>query len=294
MGIFDAISGSAYKKAARNNAAAIQQGVTAGADALTTGANNAIDTLGTRGQGTALSALGQGYGQARNDLTAGYVGAQPALAKLGSAYGHMVQGGQGAFDRYLDAAGANGAEGNARATAAFRAGPGYEFALNQGLEAIQRSAASRGMSAGGNTTADMLKFATGLADQSYQNYVSNLQNGAGFYNTGLSGQAQGLGAQIGASIGQGTALAQLGQASGRDQANLYGTAANVQSGLGTGVANLWSNATANQINNNNMLAKAQTEASGNLLGGILGGAKSIFGAAGDAGGFSNLLTNIFR
>lgn len=294
MSFLDAFTGNAYKTAAKNNNMAIQQGVTAGADALTTGANNAITTLGTRGNGTALAALGSGYQQARDDINAGFAGAQPALSKLGEAYSPMVASGQSAFNTYLDGIGANGSEGNARATAAFQAGPGYQFALEQGLGAIQRSAAARGGLAGGNATADMLKFATGLADQSYQSYLNNLQNGAGFYNTGLAGQAQGLGAQANASIGQGTALGALGQASGRDTANLYGTAAGIQNGLGTNVSNLWANATSNQINNNNTLARGQTAASENLLGAAFGAGKSLFGAAGEAGGITNLFSNIFK
>lgn len=294
MAILDAISGGAYKTAAKNNLQAIGQGLTAGADALTTGANNAITTLGTRGQGTALQALGQGYGQARNDITAGFDAAQPTLAKLGAAYDPMVAGGQNAFNTYLDAIGANGAEGNTRAAAAFQAAPGRSYAMDQALEAVQRTAAARGGLAGGNATADILRTANGIADQSFQQYVGNLQNGAGFYSTGLAGQAQGLGAQANAAIGQGAALGALGQASGRDTANLYGTAANIENGFGQNVSNLWAGATANTINNNNMLAKAQTEASGNLLGGILGGASSLGSAAGKAGGLTNLFSNIFK
>lgn len=294
MGIFDAISGGAYKTAAKNNAQAIGQGLTAGADALTNGTNNALATLGTLGQGNALQALGQGYGQARNDVTAGYDAAQPFLSKLGSAYDPMVAGGQNSFNAYIDSIGANGAEGNARAVANFQAGPGYEYARDQALEAVQRSAASRGMSASGNTSADLLKTAMGLANQGWQQYTTSLQNGAGFLNTGLAGQANGLTSQANAAIGQGTALGALGQASGRDTSNLFNTTANIQNGFGHDVANLWSGATAGTVANNNQLAKAQTEASGNLLGGILGGATSLGSAAGKAGGLTNLFSNIFK
>lgn len=294
MAILDFFTGGASKTAAKNNAQAIGQGLTAGADALTVGMNNALATLGTRGQGNALQSLGQGYGQARNDVTAGYDAAQPFLSKLGSAYDPMVQGGQNAFSGYLDAIGANGEEGNSRAVANFQAGPGYEYARDQALEAVQRSAASRGMSASGNTSADLLKTAMGLANQNWQQYTTNLQNGAGFFNTGLAGQANGLGTQANAAIGQGTALGALGQASGRDTANLFGTAANLENGFGRDVSNLWSQATAGTVGNNNQLAKAQTEASGNLWGGILGGATSLGSAAGKAGGLTNLFSNIFK
>ena len=46
-----------------------------------------------------------------------------------------------------NALGLNGPAGNAAATAAFQAGPGYQFALEQGLEGINRTANAAGMGA---------------------------------------------------------------------------------------------------------------------------------------------------
>lgn len=281
MGLFDALTGSASKKAAQQNAALINQGLTAGADALTTGANNAITTLGTRDAGTALSALGQGYGQARTDLGGQYGQTQGYLGQLGNLYNPLVQQGGRAYSAYSDAIGANGAAGNARATENFQAAPGYQYALNEALGAVQRSAASRGMAAGGNTSADLLRTATGLADQGYQQYVNNLKGGTDLYTQGLAGRGQALQGQATASQNQGTALAALGTGYGTNAANTFTNAAGIQSGLGQGVANLWGNATNALVQNNNNRAAAQTQASNNLLGGVFGLANSGLKALGN-------------
>jgi hypothetical protein len=54
----------------------------------------------------------------------------------------------------LNALGLNGPQGNAAATAAFQSSPGYDFKVNQSLDALDRRAASRGMLGSGNTTLD--------------------------------------------------------------------------------------------------------------------------------------------
>jgi len=296
VGLFDALSGAASQRAAKSNQYAIGAGTQLGGDALTTGYRNAQGLLGTGdgSTGTALSALGAGYGQARNDLNSQYGQTQGYLGQAGNAYGNLVNQGGNAYSAYNNAIGANGAAGSAQAAADFRAAPGYEYAQSQALEAVQRSAAARGGLAGGNATADILKTATGLADQGYQQYVSNLQNGSNFYQSGVAGQANALAGQASSSQAQGTSLAALGTGYGQNAAGIYGTAANQQVGFGQNVAGLQTNAAGQLVQNNNQLAKSQTEASSNLLGGLLGGAESVFGAAGKAGGFTNLFSNIFK
>ncbi len=152
MSLLDAITGGAYERAAKNNAFAVQSGLNLGADALTNAYGSAQGYLGvnTTGAGqNSLTALQDSYGTARNDLMNGSNQAQAYLGKLGDSYAHMVQGGQGAYDRFLDATGANGAAGSQAAQAAFQASPGYQFSLDQALGAVQRSAAARGGLAGG-------------------------------------------------------------------------------------------------------------------------------------------------
>ncbi len=133
-----------------------------------------------------------------------------------------------------------------------------------------------------------MKTATGLADQNFQQYVNNLGSAAQSYGTGLAGQGQGYAAQANAAQGLGTQLASLGSTYGQNAAGIYGTAAQQQAQFGQNVAGLQGNAANALVQNNNTLAKGQTEASNNFLGALLGGASSVFGAAGKAGGFGNL------
>lgn len=51
--------------------------------------------------------------------------------------------------------------------AEFRNSPGYKFALEQGLQGVQRSAAAKGTLLTGGTLKDLAQYGTGLADQTY-------------------------------------------------------------------------------------------------------------------------------
>src|SRR5690606_40585715 len=62
-------------------------------------------------------------------------------------------------DLYKDALGLSGAEGSAAARERFQTGPGYEFAMSQGLDALERRAAARGQLNSGGTSLDTLTFA---------------------------------------------------------------------------------------------------------------------------------------
>ncbi len=75
--------------------------------------------------------------------------------------------------------------------------PGYQFAQGEGIQALDRSAAARGMLNSGRQSKDLLRFGTGLADQTYGNQLARL----------MAGNAQGqsaTGAQVG-TVGQGMA-----------------------------------------------------------------------------------------
>lgn len=75
---------------------------------------------------------------------------------------------------YADALGMNGAGGQNRARSAFRTDPGYQFQMDQGLDALDRRAASRGMLQSGNTNLDTLKFSQGLADQEWDDWLGRV------------------------------------------------------------------------------------------------------------------------
>lgn len=69
------------------------------------------------------------------------------------------------------------------ATANFFTDPGYKFAVDQGVQAIDRSAASRGILNSGATLKALDTFGQGQASQQYGNYFARLQSLAGIGQT---------------------------------------------------------------------------------------------------------------
>lgn len=80
---------------------------------------------------------------------------------------------------------------------------GYQFALDQGNQAINRSAAAKGMSNSGGILAELAKYGQGMASQQYQqqlnNYQQNFENQGKQLNslTGLMQGAQKFGTAAG-------------------------------------------------------------------------------------------------
>ena len=115
------------------------------------------------------------------------------LAPVGQAYldankqttGDYLALGQQGANTYADAVGLNGADGSARATEAFQTGPGYDFTLNQGLDAVMRRNSALGRLQSGNTDADLTQYATGLADQTYNGWLDRLSGYNDMYTTGV-------------------------------------------------------------------------------------------------------------
>ena len=127
-------------------------------------ANNQMGLLAAiMGQQGSLDALGRGHDAAVKRFETNY-------------YDPYTQATAGAPQMQANALGLGGAAGNEAATNAFQAGPGYQFALDQGLQALNRNAASRGMLASGNNTQDILKYSQGLANQEYGNWQNRLGN----------------------------------------------------------------------------------------------------------------------
>lgn len=86
---------------------------------------------------------------------------------------------------------------------AFKVSPDYQFALTQGLQGLDRSAAARGSLYSGGHSADVLGYAEGLASQNYGNFYNRL--------AALAQTGQGAASNLG-SIGTGNA-ATIGNAS---------------------------------------------------------------------------------
>ena len=238
-----------------------------------------------------MSSIGQGATQARGDLTSGAATATGLLNDAGELYNPLVQGGGAAYGRLLDATGANGSEGSDRATVAFRAAPGYTYARDEALGAVSRAAGARGDLAGGNATLDLLKASTGLADQGWQSYINNLSGLTPSLLAGISGKAGALTGQAGVASGTGGALASTAMQGAQGRAGLEGAIAGNIYNAGTAVAGQGTQIAGSIADTLQKGAKAQEQASANVLGlgsNLIGGISNFVGG----NGISNL-KNLF-
>lgn len=149
MSLFDIFSASDGKKAA-------------------TAAHNARTTGLRTGEKRAFGYMDQGL-----------AGATPQYEKAISLFDDYTRTGGAAAGAYGDAIGLGGDEGYARAHEAFRAGPGYQFAVDEATEAAKRNASSLGMLGSGNTLMAISDRAQGLADQQWSQYLDNLYRASG-------------------------------------------------------------------------------------------------------------------
>lgn len=116
---------------------------------------------------------------------------QGALDTAIGLYQPYVDAGKSATAMQSNALGLNGAAGNDAATGAFQAGPGYQFAMDQGTQAALRGASAAGMLNSGNTLTALTGYGQGLANQEYGGWLDRL---AGQSQQGLqatTGQANG-------------------------------------------------------------------------------------------------------
>lgn len=101
-----------------------------------------------------------------------------------------LQTGQEALGQY---SGLLGVGGDGPGTEAMQEGlrqyPGYQFALEEGIGAIEKSSAARGLTQSGQTLKDLTAYGQGLASSNFENYMNRLQ--------GLSGVGQQTGGQLG-------------------------------------------------------------------------------------------------
>jgi hypothetical protein len=234
MGIFDIFTGAPAKEAAEKNSAMFQANKTEGTGYLNTGQTNSLASL---------------------DKAGGY------YAPLSAKYGAATTLG-------LDALGVNGPQGNTRATEAFQAGPGYQYAVDQSLEGINRSAAARGGAFGGNTLAALSDRAGNMANQEYGSWMDRLQ---GYTSPELAATAGMAGAEAGkVPVYQGTA---------NSLANLGTNTTNSITGQNTQAANAEMQGSGNLWNFGLNAAKAIASGGTSLLGGG-GGGMTLGGSGG--------------
>lgn len=129
----------------------------------------------------------------------------------------------------------------------FQNSPDYQFALQQGLQGVDRSAASRGALYSGGQLADLNNYAQGMASQNLGTYRNFL--------TGLAGMGQNASGMI-AGVGQNNA--------------------NAQSGNNWGAAGAAGNSAINQANNWSQLGAGLGGLANNLLQQNAAGRQSSF------------------
>ncbi|MGJ5075494.1 hypothetical protein [Bradyrhizobium oligotrophicum] len=209
---------------------------------------------------------GSGY------LTTGYNNSKGFLNQALDAYqplSDLAKKYTGGTDMYLNALGLNGQSGADAAKSAFQAGPGYDWQLSQGLDAINRRRAAGGMLDSGNSDLDALKYGQGLADQSWNSWLSNLQ--------GVNQNA--LSATSGAAAGQ---------------AGAYGSMSDLESTYAGNQIGLLGNTTSGLASANNTEAAGKAAGAKNLLGaGLSLASLAAGGFGGGAGGLGSALGKAF-
>lgn len=129
------------------------------------------------------------------------------------------------------------ASGTAQQSAApdmsdFFESPDFQFNLQQGQQAIDRSLAARGRSLSGAGVKEGQRFASGLASQEFGNFTNRLMQMAGL-GSAATGQSASAGFQHAGNVGQNNAMGANARASG------YQTAAmGVNNAVQGGISNM--------------------------------------------------------
>ena len=196
--------------------------------------------------------IGGIYGGANNQLASIYGGAEANLNP------YMAAGGTALTDLQRSL-------GTIPGGSTYQQSPGYGFQMQQGIQAIDNSAAARGGVHGGNTLKSLDQFGQGIANQDYQQYLGNLFNVAG---TGLSAAGQ---------------FGNLAQGYAGNTANLaQGYAGNL-----TGLTNATSQSLGQDLVGMGAAQAAGTVGSANALNGMFGGLaqlpwQQMFGGGGSS------------
>jgi hypothetical protein len=221
-------------------------------------ANNAA-TAYTQNALNGLNAFNGAANVGSTDLISNYSSAlQPFLQNFNTAQGGVTQLG--------NLLGLNGSAGSQSALQTLQNTPGYQFQLQQGNNAINAAAAANGTLNSGNQLTALSNYNQGLANTTYNNYVSQLQPYLNQSNTAASGIGNvytGLGSGLNSNqLAQGNAA--LGVDTGIGQAW-----ANAENAAGNGASNLFGGI-------GSLLGLGSNTVGGGLLNGAISGIGSLF------------------
>jgi hypothetical protein len=215
--ISDLFTNQPAQQAAADTTKYALQGQTQGLDALTAAKNAA-----------------QGY----------YGGAINTLEQAKNYYSPMLPGAQGAWQQYAQLVGAAPESTPGSVQATLESQPGFQTAMDLGLQAANRTSAAGGMGASGNAIMSAMDVSRGLESQNINQYAQRLLAMAG-YDPSIAQSLSGIsGAQAGVQGQQAAAeTAYGGNVAGLDvnTANAIGTAqANADLAKAQAASNVWS------------------------------------------------------
>jgi hypothetical protein len=249
---------------------------------------------GLAGAGASIASAVMGSNAASDASNLQYQSSQDALNFQKQVYGNeqaqiqpYLQSGQnalGAINSNLNALTAGFDPTKAGLSAQFKYGPddfqvdpGYQFALQQGQQAIERSAAAKGVLNSGGTLKNLTGYTAGVASQQYNTARSRAlneyqQNYANAFNTYENNQSNAFN-RLATLAGQGLSATGIANQAGQNYANQAGNytiqganaqAAGVVGGanaLATGVSgatNALTNAYQNYLNTQSSYGAAPT------------------------------------
>lgn len=161
----------------------------------------------------------------------------------------------------------------------FQADPGYSFRMSEGLKALERSAASRGILSSGQTLKDITRFGQDAASQEYQNafqrYLTErqarlqpLEYRIGLGQAAASGQAANVGSSA-TNVGNlTTSLGNINSAGTMGQANAYNNMLSNIAGIATQGAEAYGQYQAAQPYQNYLRAINNPPMNPNMIGGV--------------------------
>lgn len=135
-----------------------------------------LDPLGIFGSGpnpadAAMPYLNKGQGIVDKYMDPYISAGQKALPTLQDQYGQLINNPGGVMNKI---------------GAGFQQSPGYQWQVNQSLDAANKAAAASGMAGSPAEQQQIATTANQLANQDYNNYMNR---GVGMYNTGLGGMS---------------------------------------------------------------------------------------------------------
>ena len=206
---------------------------------------------------------------------------QSTLGTINNIWSTQQGVGQGADSALGSALGTNGQPAN---YSGFENMPGYQFAVQQGTQAIQRQAASMGSAYTPNTAAAVGQYVTGTAMGDYNTYISQLMGAAGLGTTANQGLQTG-------NQSVGNNISQLQQNQGQAQASGVLGASNAvggafgQNGSGTSLIGAASKYLSGGAGGGNGVTGAGGNSS-NPYASLIGGGTATMANGGSSGNYN--------